>query len=145
VSPSAWARIKAGDTLHLLVREEVAPRIPELLARLRDAGSDRTIADRRDGDGALGGLVTEPWKPENGDPGDPDLLAGVPVVERLRSRPDLRGALVVLEDGRYAVTGATVAVGPADVVRRYAGRRVTAAADRAEEAWWQGVAAALRR
>jgi cell volume regulation protein A len=35
VSPSGSARLGAGDVLHLLVREEVAWRIPELLARLR--------------------------------------------------------------------------------------------------------------
>jgi potassium/hydrogen antiporter len=35
VSPNAMARLAAGDVLHLLVREEVAWQIPELLRRFR--------------------------------------------------------------------------------------------------------------
>jgi hypothetical protein len=57
----------------------------------------------------------------------------------------MRGALVRLEDGRYAVTGATHAAGPADVLHRYAQRRVTRAAGGDEAGWWGEVAAALRR
>jgi Trk K+ transport system NAD-binding subunit len=47
VSPAGSARLKSGDTLHFLVREEVAARIPELLARLASAGSERRLASRR--------------------------------------------------------------------------------------------------
>jgi cell volume regulation protein A len=145
VSPADGERLKAADTLHLLVREEVSARIPELLARLRSSGPEQRRTAWLDTDDASGRLVTEPWTSEHGDPDDPELLAGIPVIERLRGRRDRRGALVVLEDGRYAVTGTTLAVGPADVVRRYAGRRVAGAPDRAEEAWWREVVAALLR
>jgi cell volume regulation protein A len=145
VSPTGSAQIKAGDMLHLLVREEVAPRIPELIARLRDPTSGPTIAQRAPGDGALRELVAEPWAEADGNPADPDVVKGILVVERLRTRRDRRGALVVLEDGRYGVTGSTLAIGPADVVRRYANRLLASAYDRAEAAWWQEVATALRR
>jgi cell volume regulation protein A len=47
VSPAGSARLKSGDTLHFLVRQEVAVRIPELLARLASAGSERRLASRR--------------------------------------------------------------------------------------------------
>jgi cell volume regulation protein A len=40
--PTAMTRLKAGDVLHFLVREEVAQRIPELLARLSENGWTRT-------------------------------------------------------------------------------------------------------
>jgi cell volume regulation protein A len=143
--PTGLTRMKAGDVLHFLVREEVAPRIPELLGRLRQNGSERTIAMRPPGDGELRGLVAEPWTVAHGDPLDPDLLSGTLVVERLRARRDGRGALVLLDDGRYAVTGATLAVGPADVMRRYANRRLRNAPWREEASWWQEVVAALRR
>jgi hypothetical protein len=33
--------------MHFLVRQEVAARIPELLARLASAGSDRRLVSRR--------------------------------------------------------------------------------------------------
>jgi cell volume regulation protein A len=144
VPPAASAHLKAGDTLHFLVRQEVAERIPELLARLREPGTEPRLASRPDGDGALRDLVTEPWT--SGDPANPDVLDGVLVVERLRARRDRRGALVVLEDGRYAVTGATaVAIGPAEVLRRYANRLLTRAATSADETWWREVATAMRR
>jgi potassium/hydrogen antiporter len=42
--PTEMTRLKAGDILHFLVREELAARIPELLARLREPGRERTIA-----------------------------------------------------------------------------------------------------
>jgi cell volume regulation protein A len=145
VSPAGSAKIKAGDMLHLLVREEVAPRVPELIARLRDPGVDTTIAQRVPGDGGLRELVAEPWTAADGDPADPDVLFGVLVVERLRTRRDRPAALVVLEDGRYGLTGSTRAIGTADVLRRYATRRLAGAPNRAEAAWWHEVAAALRR
>jgi cell volume regulation protein A len=145
VSPAGSTRLKAGDTVHLLVREEVAERIPEVLNHLRVQMSEPTIAARAETDVLLGNVVTEPWTPAHGDPVDPDLLAGALVVERLRTRRDGHGALVRLEDGRYAVTGSEVAAGPAGAMRSFASRRVARASGGAEAAWWQEVAAALRR
>jgi potassium/hydrogen antiporter len=141
--PASSSRLKAGDGLHFLVREEVAWRIPELLERLGDSAPEATIADRYSVE--PGGLVAEPWTPEHGDPLDPVILLGKVVVENLRTRPDGRGALVQLEDGRYGVTGTTLAVGSAEALHRYAGRRAARAADAAEATWWQEVSVALRR
>jgi cell volume regulation protein A len=144
VPPSRWMRLKAGDMLHLLVRKEVAGRIPDLIDRLREPVARPTIADRERGDLGFGGLRTEPWTPGHGDPADPDLLSGVLVVERLRVRRDRGAAVVRLEDGRYAVTGTTLAVGPARVLLRYANRCLAGSLGGAEAAWWHEVAAALR-
>jgi cell volume regulation protein A len=47
VPPSGVTLLKAGDVLHLLVRTEVAGRIPELIARLSTPGADAPIARRR--------------------------------------------------------------------------------------------------
>lgn len=145
VPPMDSSRLHAGDVLHFLVREEIAGRIPELLGRLREPAADARIAERPAGSGELRGLFSVPWTTDHGDPADPDLLLGVLVVERLRVRRDQRGALVQLEDGRYAVTGATLAAGPAEVVRRYARRRLARAPGTAEAMWWEEVADALRR
>ena len=56
-----------------------------------------------------------------------------------RDRP---GALVALEDGRYAVTGPLLIAGSRDDVTTYARRRA-AAADPDDRAWLQTVVGAL--
>jgi len=145
VSPTGSAQIKAGDMLHLLAREEVAPRIPELIARLRDPTPEPTIAQRADGDGWLRELLAEPWTDDDGDPTDPTEVRGLAVVRRLRTRRDRAGALVALADGRYGLTGSTLAIGPAGVLRRYASRRLAVAAAGPEAAWWREVSTALLR
>jgi cell volume regulation protein A len=85
-----------------------------------------------------------PWTPADGDPAHPVLLRGARVVEHLRLRADAAGALVALADGRVAITGATLAIGPADALRNYATQRVARAPDAAERAWWHELAAALQ-
>jgi cell volume regulation protein A len=141
--PAASSRLKAGDALHFLVREEVSWRVPELLQRLSDGAREPTVADRYTVE--PGGLVAEPWTPAHGDATDPVILLGTVVVENIRRRTDGRGALVQLEDGRYGVTGATLAVGPAEALRRYAGRHAATAFDEGDARWWREVADALRR
>jgi cell volume regulation protein A len=146
VPPRGSTQIKAGDTLHLVAREEVTGQLRQLFDAWRDPvwapRGGELLADADDG---AEPLLTEPWEDRDGDPSDPDLIAGTPVIERLRERVDAGGALVALEDGRYAVTGASVAVGSAELVGRYARRRRASAPNGAEQLWWQEVAAALRR
>jgi cell volume regulation protein A len=57
--PTELTRLAAGDVLHFLVREEVAQRIPELLARLAQPGRERTIAMERRATGRPRGRVAE--------------------------------------------------------------------------------------
>jgi cell volume regulation protein A len=146
VPPRGSTQIKAGDTLHLVAREEVTGQLRQLFDAWRDPvwapHNGELLADAYD---IAEPLLTEPWEDRDGDPSDPDLIAGTPVIERLRERVDTGGALVALEDGRYAVTGASVAVGSAELVGRYARRRRASAPNGAEQLWWQEVAAALRR
>jgi cell volume regulation protein A len=146
VPPRGSTEIKAGDTLHLVAREEVTGQLQQLFDAWRDPlwapHNGKLLADADD---RAEPLLTEPWEDRDGDPSDPDLIAGTPVIERLRERVDAGGALVALEDGRYAVTGASVAVGSAELVGRYARRRRASAPNGAEQLWWQEVAAALRR
>ena len=88
---------------------------------------------------------TRPWSAELGDPARPTELLGIQVIERVRNRPDERGALVALDDGRYAVTGPTLAVGSAADLQRYARRRLERAPSDAERGWWQEVVGAVAR
>ena len=86
-----------------------------------------------------------PWTEADGaDLGRPDEIAGIEVSQRLRTRRDAPGALVLLADGRYAVTGdLLVAVGPRRQIAAWAGRRVGSAEGGAAKAWWQEVAGVL--
>ncbi len=66
-------------------------------------------------------------------------MLGLDVVERLNTRWDVPGALVVLADGRYAVTGPHVLVGSREQLQWHARRRLRGAKTDAERAWWQEV------
>ena len=72
-------------------------------------------------------------------------MAGLEVVEQLRTRRDEPGALVALDDGRFAVTGPLLAVGPSGELQAFARRRLARADGPAERAWWQEVVGALAR
>jgi cell volume regulation protein A len=75
----------------------------------------------------------------------PETVGGVRVIEQLRTRHDQPGALVALEDGRYAITGATVAIGSAQQIQGYGRRRLRVPCADAEQAWWQEVIGAVAR
>lgn len=146
VPPRPSALIRAGDELHLLAREEVSEQLQELLDRWRDPlWAPRDVEVGIDGARGAEPLVMEPWNAADGDPSDPDLVEGTLVLERLQRREDRRGALVVLEDGRYAVTGSSFAVGSAEILGRYARRRLAQAEQGPEQVWWEEVSRALRR
>jgi cell volume regulation protein A len=90
-------------------------------------------------------FTTRPWTDADGDAGFPKDVQGVPVAEQIRTRRDTRGALVVLVDGRFAVTGPRLALGGPLQLQRYARRRLSAEEDAAARAWWQEVIGALAR
>jgi cell volume regulation protein A len=66
-------------------------------------------------------------------------VGGNRVVEHIRTRRDVPGALVVLEDGRFAVTGPILMMGPPGQLQTQARRRMAHATDDAEISWWQEV------
>ena len=143
--PRGSTRIEADDRLHVMVREEVAGDMTDLLERWR-LGPVGVPAPRqapmRAGQTVF---TTRAWAEADGDAGFPKEIAGVRVAEQVRTRRDTRGALVVLEDGRFAVTGPLLAIGGPLQVQRYARRRLSAEEDAAARAWWQEVIGALAR
>jgi cell volume regulation protein A len=146
ILPRGSTRIEAGDRLHVVVRQEVARQVPQLLQRWH-AGPVGMPARPTTGLRASTAVFTaRPWQQEeDGDPGFPSSVIGVEVLEHLRTRRDTRGALVLLEDGRYAVTGPLLAVGGSSQLQRYARRRLADETDDAARAWWQEVIGALAR
>jgi len=143
--PRGSTRIEAADRLHVMVREEVAEDMDDLLERWRSGPVG--LPPRRDTLLRSGSAVftTRPWTDDDGDAGFPKDVQGVPVAEQIRTRRDTRGALVQLVDGRFAVTGPRLAIGGPLQLQRYARRRLASEEDAAARAWWQEVIGALAR
>ena len=144
IPPRGSTEIEAGDELHILIRAEVRKQVDELMDRWRDGPIDEPARPRLQPRGSPQIFNVRPWTDEDGDPGRPETVAGVEIVERLRTRRDNPGALVLLADGRYAVTGdSLIAVGGRGQVADWASRRFAAAEGGGARAWWQEVAGVL--
>jgi cell volume regulation protein A len=85
------------------------------------------------------------WRKADGDAGYPRRVGGIPVAEQILTRVDQPGALVRLEDGRYAFTGSIVAMASASALQATARRRLAAADTDADRAWWREVIGSLAR
>jgi cell volume regulation protein A len=90
-------------------------------------------------------FTTRPWGPDDGDPAYPRAVGGLKVVRQRRTRIDEPGALVELEDGRYAFTGSVLSIGSARALQGAARRRLTRSLTDAEREWWREVIGALAR
>jgi cell volume regulation protein A len=143
IPPRGSTRIEAGDRLHVLVRQEVAAELRVLTERWQ-YGPFEDVERRRPRVRGAGVIFSaRPWSEVDGDPSRPSSVLGVPVSEHLRTRRDEPGALVALEDGRFAATGLVVAVGAPTQVQAYCRRRLERTRGQAEQAWWQEVVGAL--
>jgi cell volume regulation protein A len=137
--PRGSTRIEAGDRLLIFVRHEVARELPQLLARWRTGPIHAPVRPPRTYTGTVPIYTSRPWVAGDGDPAHPQEVVGREVVEHLRTRRDVPGALVILADGRFAVTGPILMVGPAAQLQAQVRRRLTRTVDSAEQAWWQEV------
>jgi cell volume regulation protein A len=137
--PRGSTRLERGDRLLVLVRSEVANELPDLLRRWRTGPVHKPVRPPRTYSGSVPVYTARPWMKEDGDAAHPREVAGKAVVEHLRTRRDVPGALVILSDGRYAVTGPILMMGPPGQVQAQVRRRLAKGADDAEIAWWQEV------
>ena len=145
VLPRGSTRVEAGDRLHVVVRTEVADRLNQVVDGWREAPPEPEAVPTRRVTG-FEVFTSRPWDEErDGDPGYPREILGVEVREHLRTRRDERGALVALTDGRYALTGSSLAVGSPRKVQAYCRRRLAREEDDTARAWWQEVIGALAR
>jgi cell volume regulation protein A len=143
IPPRGSTRIQAGDRLHLLIRQEVSKYVIELTERWRTEPIVVPERPRLSVSARRPILMVRPSTEEDGDPARPDAVDDVEVVLQMRTRRDTPGALVLLADGRYAITGPLVAIGPPGLLQRHIRRRLHQAETDTERAWWQEVAGAL--
>ncbi len=145
--PRGSTRIEAGDRLHLIARQEVAIELRELMGRWREGPIGARPRPVRKHLTRQTLFVLRPWSDSMGDGGEPSHPAavhGVDVIDQIRTRRDGRpGAVVLLEDGRYAFTGNVVALGNPSQVQMAARRRLRLAKTDSERAWWREVIGAL--
>ncbi|MCE3265342.1 MAG: potassium/proton antiporter [Solirubrobacterales bacterium] len=144
IPPRGSTEIEGSDELHILVRAEVRGEVEELMRRWREGPLDEQPRPRFQPRGAPQIFNVRRWRDDEGDIARPDQIAGVAVTQRLRTRRDSPGTLMLLEDGRYAVTGESlVAVGGRGQVAAWAARRYAAAEGGGARAWWQEIAGVL--
>lgn len=84
-----------------------------------------------------------PWHSDWGEQDEPRQVVGIQVARELLRREGGGGALVALADGRFALTGATFAVGSARALMRHA-RRQSRCAPESDRAWLLTVTEELR-
>lgn len=144
IPPRGSTRIQAGDVLHVLVRREAASEVEELMGRWRRGplGGGPRLRRRVRGRPPVFTVMPDASGAVEGDPGHPEAVQGVPVVAYLRTRRDRPGALVALDDGRYALTGSVVAVGSRADLLGYLSRRLLQL-EGDERSWLQGAVGAL--
>ncbi len=140
--PRGSTRLYAGDELHVLVRREAGDELQGLVERWRTGPVGEEARPRPAPPGRAPVFSSWAWRPSDGDASRPGTVRGRPVVDVLRRRRDRPGALVLLADGRYAVTGPRAAIGARADVTEWARRRLRHA-DEDDRAWLQTVVGAL--
>lgn len=144
IPPRGSTRIEAGDRLHVLIRREEMGAMRRLLERWRDGPVGPSPRAPRIPEGHAPVFSVRRWDPAvDGDPARAERVAGRAVVDRLRTRRDLPGALVLLDDGYLAVTGPVLALGRERLLSDWVRRKARAASGEAERAWWEEVLGAL--
>jgi cell volume regulation protein A len=140
--PRGSTRLRAGDRLHVLVTERSAPQLRALTDRWRTGPVGPPPRPPVTVSGRAIVLTAWRWRERDGDPAQPGVMGGQPVVLQLRIRRDRPGGLWVLEDGRYAITGPVAAVGGYRDLAAWARRRMRHC-DPDERGWLETVVGAL--
>jgi cell volume regulation protein A len=142
IPPRGSTIINDGDRVHILYREESARDLADLTTKWRSGSMEETEAPRPLRRSTAPVFSCRPWDPKDGDPTRPKSVAGMEVIHQLRIRRDTPGALLVLEDGRYAIAGPLLAMGSRIALMRWAEIRMVRGDDE-ERAWMRTVVGAL--
>jgi hypothetical protein len=89
-------------------------------------------------------LTVRPWNADDGNPGTPQQVLGIPVDHVLAERTDAPGALVALRDHRIALTGPLAAIGRHRVLRTYVRGRARTRDDAPYREWLAEVSEVLK-
>ena len=145
IAPRGSTELEAGDELHIVVSADQLPRVEALTESWRTGPLGDPPVPALPPRGAPQVFSVRPWTAEDGDPAHPEQIEGVGVVARLRVRRDGHGSLILLADGRYAITSAELlAVGGRHQLAAWSARRIGRPQINAQEkAWWQEVTGAL--
>jgi cell volume regulation protein A len=145
IPPRGSTELEAGDELHIVVSADQLPTVEGLTESWRTGPLGEPPVPSLPPRGAPYIFSVRPWTPADGDPARPPLVDGVGVVARLRVRRDGSGSLMLLADGRYAISSAELlAVGGRRQLAEWSARRIARPGLGAEEkAWWQEVTGAL--
>ncbi|GAC1316337.1 MAG: potassium/proton antiporter [Thermoleophilaceae bacterium] len=139
--PRGSTTIQPLDRLHILVRERVRGEVEALFERWRTGpiGPEAVRVPTPRGRSPI--YSVRAW---SGDAAQPLSVGSLAVTRHLRTRRGEPGALVQLEDARYAITdGAVVAVGAPRQLFSYCRGRIRRAETEEARAWWQELAGVL--
>jgi potassium/hydrogen antiporter len=143
--PRGSTEIAADDELHVVIRQESFDSVEELTRHWREGPLGEPPVPTLPPRGVPQVFSVRRLRPEDGDPAYPTEIEGAAVVARPRVRRDESATLVLLADGRYALTSPELlAVGARVQLASWCARRL----DRGDltpqdRAWLQEVAGAL--
>ncbi len=135
--PRGSTVVENGDELHLLVRRETRREIGRLTTLWREGPLETPIQPAIGVRGSPQIFSVRPTRPSDGDTGAPAELGGIQVARILRTRSDVAAAVVVLADGRFAVTGPDlIAMGGRRNLARWCVERAERLADSPQDRAW---------
>jgi cell volume regulation protein A len=145
IPPRGSTEIESGDELHVVVALEQLPEFERITACWRTGPLGEPPVPALPPRAAPQVFSVRRWTEADGDPGRPEAIEGAGVVARLRVRRDATGSLLLLADGRYAISSSELlAVGGRHQLAAWAARRINRPSLSGQEiAWWQEVAGAL--
>ena len=145
IPPRGSTVIEPADELHVIVRLEQLPEVEALTESWRTGPLGEPPVPALPPRGAPQVFSVRPWTLADGDPEHPDSIEGAGVVARPRVRRDTVGSLILLADGRYALTSPDLlAVGARRQLATWCARRLTRPGLLPPDiAWLQEVAGAL--
>jgi potassium/hydrogen antiporter len=146
IPPRGSTILRAGDQLHVLLRSELARDVHSIVERWRRGPIGLPARKKPLPLGRSPLFTIRPFDATvvEGPAGHPQAVSGEEVIEQLRIRRDVPGALVALADGRFAIVGPLVTIGARDSVARWARRRLRRLdATDPERSWLENVISAL--
>ncbi|MFN8151924.1 MAG: potassium/proton antiporter [Solirubrobacterales bacterium] len=135
--PRGSTTVEADDELHILVRRETRSEISRLTGTWRDGPLEVPTPVQIGVRGSPQVFSVRPTRPSDGDTGNPESVNAVAVARVLRTRSDTPAAVVLLADGRFAVTGPDlIAIGGRRNMARWCAERAERVSTSPQDRSW---------